>query len=73
MIVCFRDGMSCVEHAALDAHRITAGPTSVVQLQLKQARRWRRSLVGWALPGWRVYLKTLIRQLEKELRDRGES
>jgi hypothetical protein len=61
------------DRASLDAHRINAGPSSFVRIQLARAQRWRRGPLAWIAPGWRTYLNVLIGLLEKELgaRDRG--
>lgn len=67
-----QEAMSPKERAVLDAHRINAGPSRFVRLQLEQARRWRRRPLAWIAPGWRKYLDVLIERFENELAARGQ-
>src|SRR6185312_12633883 len=63
------------DRGRLLAHQISAGPTDNMERSLEQAKRQRRSILLWILPGRRRYLDGLISgletNLEQRLRDRG--
>jgi hypothetical protein len=60
-----------LDRGRLHAHRISAGPTEIIERCLNKARRQRHGFFSWfLLPGRRRYLDGLIDGLEQGLEHR---